>query len=400
MNKKVLMISWSDFFGGAARACYEKYRSQYKYYKNVDLLVQKKISNNKLILHKKKLTFNSLLRKYFSFFVYKLRITKNDHSYNLINSDILKNINLNKYGIINIHWINSETLSIKDISQINQKIVMSLHDMWAICGSEHYLYNLPNIYFKNGSKKKVNYFDSLIWKIKKKLWKKKFQVIVPSIWLAKLVKKSRLMSKFPLKIIPYSVDQEVFKVKKINTFHSNNKIIKKNSKIVDVLFISAGKLFNYRKGFKMLDEVISTNKHQHSYRILIAGNTNFIDRCKIKSNCVILGNITNLNKLSDLYNFSDLLALPSILDNLPNVGLEAHSCGKPIVAFKVGGIPDIVSHKKTGYLAKPYDLDDFMKGIEFVYKNKKKLGYRGFLKSKKWSPNVISKKHNKLFKEL
>ena len=154
MNKKVLMISWSDFFGGAARACYEMYRSQYKYYKNVDLLVQKKISNNKLILHKKKITFNLLLRKYFSFFVYKLRITKNDHSYNLINSDILKNINLNKYGIINIHWINSETLSIKDISQINQKIVMSLHDMWPICGSEHYLYNLPNIYFKNGSKKK------------------------------------------------------------------------------------------------------------------------------------------------------------------------------------------------------------------------------------------------------
>ena len=68
MNKKVLMISWSDFFGGAARACYERYRSQYKYYKNVDLLVQKKISNNKLILHKKKNNIQFIIKKIFFFF--------------------------------------------------------------------------------------------------------------------------------------------------------------------------------------------------------------------------------------------------------------------------------------------------------------------------------------------
>jgi glycosyltransferase involved in cell wall biosynthesis len=80
---------------------------------------------------------------------------------------------------------------------------------------------------------------------------------------------------------------------------------------------------------------------------------------------------------------------------LPNVGLEAHSCGLPIVSFNVGGIPDIITHKIKGYLAKPNDTDDFTKGIEFVKKNYKNLSLNALKKSKKWSYNSISKKYFK-----
>ena len=76
------------------------------------------------------------------------------------------------------------------------------------------------------------------------------------------------------------------------------------------------------------------------------------------------------------------MALPSRLDNLPNVGLEAHSCGTPIVAFKVGGIPEIVKHKKTGYLANPFSLKSFIKGIYFVLENQKMLSKNSIKKVK------------------
>ena len=46
MNKKILLLSWSDLYGGAARSCYEIYRSLIQRNKNVDLFVQRKISND------------------------------------------------------------------------------------------------------------------------------------------------------------------------------------------------------------------------------------------------------------------------------------------------------------------------------------------------------------------
>ena len=394
------MLSWSDLYGGAARACYQSYLSIKKDNKFVDLFVQKKISKDRNVKTYKTSTLNLFFRKYFSLIMYKLRFSIHDYSYNLINSDIIKKSNLKNYDIVNLHWVNSETLSLKDITKINKKIVMTLHDMWAFCGSEHYLYDLPKKYFMNGNEKKVNLFDYFIWKKKKELWKKKFNIVTPTVWLANLVKRSHLMKNFPVTVIPYSVNKSIYLKQKINNIKINNTTLQKNKEFIDVLFISAGKLFNYRKGFDLLDNAVKNYKNKKKIRIILAGNFNEGDKIKIKSNFIMLGEVKNERTKSQLYNFVDLLALPSRLDNLPNVGLEAHSCGTPIVGFKVGGIPEIVTHKKTGYLVNPFSLKNFNKGISFVIKNKKNLSKNSIKKSKIWSPKIISTKYKSLFKRI
>jgi glycosyltransferase involved in cell wall biosynthesis len=60
------------------------------------------------------------------------------------------------------------------------------------------------------------------------------------------------------------------------------------------------------------------------------------------------------------------MVIPSRLDNLPNTGVEAHSCGTPVAAFNIGGLPDIVDHLNTGYLAKSYDTVDLARGIKWI----------------------------------
>ena len=395
------MLSWSDLYGGAARACYQTFLAIKKDNKNVDLFVQKKLSKDKNVRTYQKNTFNLVLRKYFSFLLYKLRFSKHDYSYNLINSDIGKNANFKKYDIINLHWVNSETISLQDVTKIKQKIVLTLHDMWAFCGSEHYLYDLPNKYFKKGKQKNLFFLDYLVWKKKRKFWKEKiFYIVTPSQWLSNLVKKSYLMKNYPMSVIPYSVDNRIYFKKNIKNLTVNNISLKKNKKYIDILFISAGKLFNYRKGFDLLDNAIDQHKNKKQIRIILVGKFNEVDKAKIKSNFIMLNEVNNEKKKAQIYNFVDLLALPSRLDNLPNVGLEAHSCGTPIVAFKVGGIPEIVKHKKTGYLANPFSLKSFIKGIYFVLENQKMLSKNSIQKSKIWSPKIISSKYKKLFNTI
>ena len=92
-----------------------------------------------------------------------------------------------------------------------------------------------------------------------------------------------------------------------------------------------------------------------------------------------LGRLNNETTIAQLYALADVFVAPSLQDNLPNTVMESLACGTPCVAFKVGGMPDMIEHQKNGYLAKPYDVDDLAKGIVWVLGAKDsedcKLGY-------------------------
>ena len=59
---------------------------------------------------------------------------------------------------------------------------------------------------------------------------------------------------------------------------------------------------------------------------------------------------------------ADILVLPSNIEGLPAVLLEAMFCKTPVVAYNVGGILEIVS-SQTGSLIKKDDEDDFVKAV-------------------------------------
>ena len=57
-----------------------------------------------------------------------------------------------------------------------------------------------------------------------------------------------------------------------------------------------------------------------------------------------------------IYSAADLFVAPTLQDNLPNTILEAISCGVPVVAFNVGGVPEIIRDGVEGRLVPCRDI--------------------------------------------
>lgn len=62
---------------------------------------------------------------------------------------------------------------------------------------------------------------------------------------------------------------------------------------------------------------------------------------------------------------ADLVALPSYMEGCPNVVLEALACGRPVVATRVGGIPEIMSNE-CGRLVPPRDSVELTSALAYV----------------------------------
>jgi glycosyltransferase involved in cell wall biosynthesis len=69
------------------------------------------------------------------------------------------------------------------------------------------------------------------------------------------------------------------------------------------------------------------------------------------------------------------------MDNLPTVIMEAMATGLPVVSTNIGGIPEMVFEKETGFLVQPGDVVAMADAIETVINDRSlaaKLGHSGY----------------------
>ena len=95
-----------------------------------------------------------------------------------------------------------------------------------------------------------------------------------------------------------------------------------------------------------------------------------------------------------LFAAADLFVIPSRQDNLPNTGLEAHACGTPVVAFRTGGLVDIVDDHITGALVEPFDSESLAAAIRWVLEDpqrRRKLGAAARQRAERlWDPARVA----------
>jgi len=101
------------------------------------------------------------------------------------------------------------------------------------------------------------------------------------------------------------------------------------------------------------------------------------------------------------YQAADIFVLPSLSESFGQVLLEAMSCGLPIVASAVGGIPETVRDKTNGLLVPPKDPEALAKAIRWLAENPKqraRIGqYNAEQARKRYAWRAIASRYEALY---
>ncbi len=428
----IIHLSNTDVIGGAARAAYRihsciKNCEDYSEINSSMKVINKYSSDPTVSYLRNKSILWKRIQPRISKFLKRNIISNNKSAHNIAfpSTGLLKqfsNKNQNSSQIIHLHWLGDNTLSIEEIGKLKYPIFWTLHDQWPFCGAEHYTHPPINNngifindfrYRNNYSRESRNYslekgFDinRWTWERKKKSWDKPINIIATSNWLLECAKKSSLMKNWPIHLIPYPIDINIWKP--IKKLHAKEILGIKTSKKV-ILFGAVGGTKDPRKGIHHLEEALNIlsnsifkNKEQ-SIQILVFGessNKKFMGNLPIS----FVGSLDDDISLRVLYSAADVMVVPSIQEAFGQTASEAHACATPVVAFRIGGLIDVVSHKETGFLANPYDPESLAYGIKWVIEDKErnnKLSSQARLKAQKlWDSRIIAKKYIDLYNSV
>jgi L-malate glycosyltransferase len=187
---------------------------------------------------------------------------------------------------------------------------------------------------------------------------------------------------------------------KIDHCKSLINIIKPHNKL-KVLIVSR---ITEEKGFKNLSKIISAvNPLEMEFIIVGDGDykTEFISTLRSLENIKFTGIVEDVSKY---YYAADVLLHPSLHETLGNVLIEASLNKVPIIASKVGGIPEIVIHNKTGFLVEPKNISSFVQYLNLLKENlelRADFGAKAFeFVKEKFSRERIEFQLNQVFTDL
>lgn len=282
--------------------------------------------------------------------------------------------------IVHLHWVNQAMLSLKDIEKLIQSgkpIVWTMHDMWNFTGVCHQAADCKNWLNECGNcpmlhKPSKHDLSYQTFKRKTNLYGKyKFTFVGCSQWLASLAQFSPLLKGQQIVSISNPIDTNYYKP--LETNRDINELREKLRLPTDKLLIlfTAFKVNDVNKGIDYLIESISILCQEQpqllgKIGIVLAGKGAETIKDSFAVDTYAMGYIANEERMRQLYQAVDLLAMPTLMDNLPNTIAEAMACGVPCVAFSVGGVPQMVDTGINGYLAAYKNSLDLAHGIASV----------------------------------
>lgn len=434
---QVLSVCTFDAGGGAALAAYRIHKGVGVYEIDSQMFVKSKSREEESVCSLKDFVPRGLVYRVFDWCLGKVRnkiqhyrwsqYPKRDNYYksDMRGTSVHGALQKLSYDILHLHWVNGRFLDLRELRKIDKPIVWTLHDSWPFCGVCHYFLDCEEYQRECGKCPQLGSNDAedlshKVWKAKQRIYEGlDLHIVTPSQWLADCARKSGLFKGLDIRVIPNCLDTESFRPMGKDEMEetvkgTENEAVKQvvgkylsaeGSDAPCILYGAVNALTDKIKGLEYLISALKElDAHGFCANLVVFGvEQSDLPLSFSHISVDFVGFIHDASVMAVLYNLSDITVVPSQSENLSYVCMESLACGTPVVAFDVGGIPDMVEHKKNGYLAKRGDSGDLAHGIEWCLKNNedKSLSANARDKIKKGcSIDVVARQYVSLYNEI
>jgi glycosyltransferase involved in cell wall biosynthesis len=260
------------------------------------------------------------------------------------------------------------------------RIVWSLHDLHPLTGGcthaigcqsyKKHCGKCPNL--KRPSARDQSFVD---FQSKKKLYQnKKITFVANSRWTQQMAQLSALVpqgSNIP--IVPLGVDA--------NQFQPIDKLVAKQALQIPqnkfVIGFGCSDLSDANKGMRILLGALRTIDVPLGPYLLYFGSGS-IEGEQVSIPSKGLGRLHSPELQALFYSACDLFVVPSLIETFCLTALESMACGTPVLAYRTGGLPDLIEHGKTGLLADMVgSLEDLAGKIQWALVERDRLKEMG-----------------------
>lgn len=214
-------------------------------------------------------------------------------------------------------------------------------------------------------------------------------------------KKMRKIYDREIFVIPNGINLE-----KIENISKENILKELKMKDDEKILLFVGSLRSV-KGVKYLIESIKLiNKKCKSVRLIIIGDGEERNSLEKRSNelnlehqITFIGKVPH-KKVMEYMIATDIFVLPSLSEGLSIVCLEAMFSGLPIIATKVGGLPEVVKDGRNGFLVEPKNPEEMAEKVLLLLEKKdlrKRISKNNREEIKKYDWRIIIDKLEKLY---
>lgn len=132
------------------------------------------------------------------------------------------------------------------------------------------------------------------------------------------------------------------------------------------------------KGLKFLLDAMPIILEKFDLSLLVVGEfwhdkadyLEQIDRLGIKDKVIIVDRYVPNEEVSVYFCAADVVVLPYVTATQSGIVQIAYGFNKPVIVTKVGGLPDVVEHEKTGFLVEPENPQAIADAVFSFYQNK------------------------------
>ena len=379
----LLILNTFDNQGGAAIATYRMHRGLRSIGVDSNMLVQEKRTDDLDVMgpQGKLQKVISMLRPHIeraSLSFYKSR-QKVIFSSAWIPERILSKVAKTKPDIVHLFWVNGGFLRVESIGKFNAPIVWTLHDMWPFTGGCHYDEGCGKFEKSCGDcpildSRREEDLSRRIWARKHGAWKDApITVVATSRWLADMARSSTLFQNKRIEVIPNGIDEDRYKPADKQAARAAYSLPQDKRLI---LFSAFSATSDKRKGNHFLEQALESMSRagwDDRVELVVVGASHPpANSLNFGMKVHYMGHLHDEISQVLLYSAADVLVAPSMQENLSNTVMESLACGTPVVAFDIGGMPDMIDHQQSGYLAVPFDSIDLAKGIMWVIENEER----------------------------